>query len=67
MLIGDLKRDARTRDIPIVVLTSDTGRSVRAQAKSKGYVAVVIKPCLPEILADTLRGVLVRGGGSRHL
>lgn len=65
-LIADLKRDVRTRDIPIVVLTSHAGVSVRKRAQSQGCVAVLMKPCVPEILADTLRRVLISDGRYGH-
>jgi len=60
-LVEDLKRDSRTRDIPIVVLTGHNESRVRERAERDGCAAVLVKPCLPETLADTLREVL---GGS---
>ena len=56
--IRDLKRDARTRDIPIVVVTSQDYASVRERAEREACTAFLAKPCLPDDLATTLRGAL---------
>lgn len=49
-----LKRDVRTKDLPVVVLTAFADHE--RQARAAGCVAFLIKPCLPE----TLRSVLMR-------
>jgi CheY-like chemotaxis protein len=54
----DLQGDPRTRDIPVVVVTSDGRATVREQAEREGCAAVLLKPCLPDVLATTLREVL---------
>jgi len=70
-LVGDLKRNPRTRDIPVVVLTGRIEPSVRERAEREGCAAVLLKPVLPEQLAGALRRVLDQGrlhqqtGGSR--
>jgi CheY-like chemotaxis protein len=57
-LVLDLKRDPRTRNIPIVVLTGHTEPTVRERAHREGCAAVLLKPCLPERLATGLRELL---------
>jgi two-component system, cell cycle response regulator DivK len=56
--IQDLQRDPRTRGIPVVVVTSDARAIVRERAEQEGCAAFLLKPCLPDVLATTLRDVL---------
>jgi len=56
--IQDLQCDPRTRDIPVVVVTSQGQACVRARADQEGCAAFLLKPCLPDVLATTLREVL---------
>jgi CheY-like chemotaxis protein len=56
--IRDVKRDARTRDIPIVIVSSDGQAGAREQADRAGCSGFLLKPCLPEDLASALRRVL---------
>jgi CheY-like chemotaxis protein len=57
-VIQDLQRDARTRDIPIVLLTGDAAASLRERAERDGCAGFFVKPCLPDELALELRHVL---------
>lgn len=57
-LIRDLRRDARTRDIPVVLLTGHTAASLRERAEREGCAGFFVKPCLPDELAIELRKVL---------
>jgi two-component system, cell cycle response regulator DivK len=57
-LVDDLKHDARTRDIPIVVLTGHAESSVRERASREGCAALLVKPYLPDELAHALHDVL---------
>lgn len=57
-LIRHLKGDARTRDIPIVLLSAHAAASVRERAMREGCAAYFVKPCLPEDLAVALRHVV---------
>jgi two-component system cell cycle response regulator DivK len=57
-LLGRLKQDPRTRDIPVVVLTGHTGTALQARAEQEGCAAFLLKPCLPEELAAVVRAVL---------
>lgn len=59
-LIQDLKREARTRDIPIVLLTGHAESQLRERADREGCAAFFVKPCLPDELAAELRHVLDR-------
>jgi two-component system, cell cycle response regulator DivK len=59
-LIEDLRREARTRDIPIVLLTGHAAQSLRERAEREGCAEYFVKPCLPEELAAALRQVLDR-------
>ena len=45
-----LKRDARTRHIPILILTGYPMRAIRDGALEAGANAFLTKPCLPEDL-----------------
>jgi CheY-like chemotaxis protein len=56
--LQDLKRDPRTRDIPVVVVTSQGQAAVRERAEQEGCAAFLLKPCLAGDLAITLRDVL---------
>ena|SRR6185295_20318428 len=56
--IQDVARDPRTRDIPIVVVTSQSDAGVRVRAGQEGCEAFLVKPCLPDDLAIRLRNVL---------
>jgi two-component system, cell cycle response regulator DivK len=57
-LTQDLKREARTRDIPVVLLTGHAEPRLRDRAEREGCVAFFVKPCLPDQLALELRRVL---------
>jgi CheY-like chemotaxis protein len=57
-VVQDLKQDAGTRDIPIVVITHHRVESVRERARREGCAALCLKPCLPDTLAAGLRAVL---------
>ncbi len=59
-LIHDLKRSARTRDIPVVLLTGHAAPSLRERAEHEGCAGFFVKPCLPDELATELRHVLQR-------
>lgn len=53
-----LQADARTKHIPIIVLTGTSRDSVLADAWSAGCVAVLRKPCMPDVLLEAIRHVL---------
>ncbi len=55
-----LKADERTRNIPILVLTSHVLARYRETAREAGCDGFVTKPCLPEDLVTEIRKVLDR-------
>jgi len=57
-VIRDLKRDPRTRNIPVVLVTSQGERATRERAAREGCAAFLMKPCPPDDLANMLRDVL---------
>lgn len=59
-LIQNLRRAARTREIPVVLLTGHAEPSLRERAEHEGCAGFFVKPCLPDELATELRHVLKR-------
>jgi two-component system, cell cycle response regulator DivK len=59
-LIQNLQHDARTREIPVVVVTAQVAPSLRQRAEQEGCAGFFVKPCLPDELATELRQVLER-------
>jgi len=61
-----LKKDARTRHIPIVALTAHALQEERDRAERAGCDAFVAKPCLPEeLLAEVQRLLALRGSSAQ--
>jgi CheY-like chemotaxis protein len=61
-----LKKDDRTRDIPVVALTAHALASAHESAKEAGCDSVVTKPCLPKDLeAEVRRQLETRAAGGR--
>ena len=58
-----LKRDARTRNIPVIVLTGHVAASTRDEVIDLGADGYATKPCLPEALLAEIRRVLLRPHG----
>jgi two-component system, cell cycle response regulator DivK len=50
-----LKADARTRDIPIVVMTANAQPGGRQVAQAAGCVCLITKPCNLDHLTEVLR------------
>ncbi len=65
-LLRHLKRDPRTRDIPVVVVTGDGRQPVRNRAARAGCAAFFCKPYLPDNLALELRRLLVENTSDEH-
>jgi two-component system cell cycle response regulator DivK len=53
-----LKRDARTRRTPVIVLTAYPGKPVQQQALEAGASVFLTKPCLPDELEAHIRRLL---------
>jgi two-component system, cell cycle response regulator DivK len=66
-LLHDLKREARTREIPVVLLTGHQEPSLRERAEHEGCAGFFLKPCLPDELATELRHVLDRSNGHERV
>jgi CheY-like chemotaxis protein len=61
-----LRQDALTRPTPIVVVTGDAFETAIARARYAGADAVLVKPCLPEQLADEIARVLSASSQRQH-
>jgi CheY-like chemotaxis protein len=57
-LLTHLKAEPRTRNIPVVVVTGDAQSATHERARRAGCAASLVKPCMPDQLAITLREVL---------
>ncbi len=55
-----LKTDARTRSVPVVILTGYPLRAIDQGVLEAGADAFLTKPCLPEDLEQHLRWLLAR-------
>jgi two-component system cell cycle response regulator DivK len=53
-----LRRDARVRHTPIIILTGYPLRAVQSGALEAGAAALLTKPCLPEELEQHVRRLL---------
>ena len=53
-----LKRDARTRKIPVIILTAFPEKPVQQRAMEAGASAFLTKPCLPDQLESQIRRML---------
>ncbi len=58
-IVRTLKEHPLTAHIPIVVLTGDADALTSERADASKCSAFLTKPCLPQVMADTLRSVLV--------
>lgn len=57
-LAAALRKDARTRAIPVIGMTAHWTREVHTRAADVNMAAVLLKPCAPAHLAAELRRVL---------
>jgi CheY-like chemotaxis protein len=56
--LRNVRRDPRTHDIPVVVVTAYGAPAVRERAERDGCAAFFVKPCLLDELATQLRHLL---------
>src|SRR5271154_873209 len=56
--IGRLKRDERTKTIPVIALTVCAWQTERERAEKAGCERFLAKPCLPDALLREVRRVL---------
>ena len=55
-----LKRDPRTRDIPVIALTGHVLPGAEEAARAAGCEVFLTKPCLPEALTAEIQALLRR-------
>ena len=64
-LVAQLKRDERTKRIPVIVLTNCAWDGDRERALGAGCDLFLAKPCLPHVLTQAIRRLLPDGGPKR--
>ena len=57
-----LKANPRTASIPVLALSGHTSAREEEEALHVGCVALLTKPCLPDVLVSQIRRVLVEHG-----
>lgn len=58
--IRRLKADARTRHIPVIVLTGHVASPRQQEAQAAGAALFLVKPCLPEEIERLIAEVVAR-------
>ena len=58
MVLDDLREDATTASIPVVMCTAHSLDSYRVRAMSLGCAAFLVKPCSPQAIIDAVKGCL---------
>ena len=59
-LLQDLRRAARARYLPVVLIAAHAAPSLRDRAQRERCAAFFVKPCLPDELASELRQIVDR-------
>ena len=59
-LIERIRRDDRLRDVPVIALSGYSGSEHEARARQAGSDVVLLKPCLPETLAEAVASATIR-------
>lgn len=54
-VLGFIKRDPATENIPVVVVTADDDTDTKAKALQEGALALLVKPVVLESLEDILK------------
>ena len=62
-LVTLVKQDAATRDVPVIVLTGRADATICDGAREAKCAALLLKPCLPDALANVLNAALTGGPG----
>lgn len=57
-LVRQLRRIETARRIPVISLSGHSGLAHEERAREAGCDRIVQKPCLPDVLADTLKQLL---------
>ncbi len=58
-----LKSDLRTRDIPVIALTAHATPQQFDQLVASGFDDLIMKPCLPDVLAEEVERFIKRTRG----
>lgn len=53
-LVRRMKADERLRDVPVIALSGFSGRDHEERARQAGTSVVLLKPCLPDDLAEAI-------------
>lgn len=59
--VVQLKRDHRTKRIPVIALTACAWDTERERALAAGCDLFLLKPCLPHVLVQEIRRLLLHG------
>ncbi len=65
-VLGALRRDKKTHDIPIIMLTANKEKDTVIEAMRHGVVDYIVKPYNPDKLNLKIRAALVYGGMKKH-
>lgn len=57
-LITAMRKDERLRDVPVICLSGYGGHAHEQRAREAGCDRLLQKPCLPDLLAQTMTDVL---------
>ncbi len=59
-LIERIRQDDRLRHVPVIALSGYSGPEHKGRALQAGSDQVLLKPCLPETLAEAVASVMIR-------
>jgi CheY-like chemotaxis protein len=59
-LIERIRGDHRLRELPVIALSGYSGTEHEGRARRAGSDVVLLKPCLPETLAQAVAAALIR-------
>ena len=62
-LIARIRRDDRLRNVPVIALSGYAGTEHETRARDAGSDLVLMKPCLPETLAEAVATATIRRKG----
>jgi CheY-like chemotaxis protein len=62
-LIARIRRDDRLRNVPVIALSGYAGTDHEDRARDAGSDLVLMKPCLPETLAEAVATATIRRKG----
>jgi CheY-like chemotaxis protein len=64
-LVSTLRRQERTAALPVIALSGYSGAEFEEKTRNAGTTLVLMKPCMPDALAEAINKVLVgRSPGS---